>query len=550
VSPNQSRSPTAPFPRPIDLRRLPWPTPLARDYCHTYDKLESFYRGSPVTPSQWHNTIEARRASPVNTEALVGILNTQLCARGAPAEALAAAERLGQTDAVAVVTGQQAGLFGGPLFTLFKAVTAIALAQRVEMEHSVKTVPVFWIDAEDHDLDEISSCAVLDSDLELHRIQLDLSSKVGQPLSSVRLTEDIDSILDTLRQTLPRTEFSAEIIQGLATCYSTGTGMVEAFARWLDATLGRHGLVVFDASDSSAKPLVQSIFDKELQLRGETSRLAAAAGVRLSNHGYHAQVKPPDDAIALFKLDGTRRPIRLKGTEFTIGNELINGEALQHQVRMHPEEFSPNVLLRPIVQDTLFPTIAYVPGPNELAYLGQLRQVYKCFGVPMPLIYPRLSATIVDRAAVKFLTRYDVDFETLQASDDGALNQLISAQLPSGIDVAIEDAGKHIVKSLELIAQEAATVDPTLVGATQTTRERMERDLRNLKTKIIQAAKRRDETLRRQFNRTRASLFPTGHSQERSVASIYFLNRYGPNLIKSLLDHLPLEIGQHWLLTI
>ena len=168
----------------------------------------------------------------------------------------------------------------------------------------------------------------------------------------------------------------------------------------------------------------------------------------------------------------------------------------------------------------------------------------------MPLIYPRLSATIVDRAAVKFLTRYDVDFETLQASDDGALNQLISAQLPSGIDVAIEDAGKHIVKSLELIAQEAATVDPTLVGATQTTRERMERDLRNLKTKIIQAAKRRDETLRRQFNRTRASLFPTGHSQERSVASIYFLNRYGPNLIKSLLDHLPLEIGQHWLLTI
>lgn len=548
--PDQSRSQAAPFRRSIDLRRLPWPTPLARDYCHTYDKLESFYRGSPVSPSQWHDTIEARRASPVNTKALVDILNTQLRDRGAPAEALAGADRLGQTDAVAVITGQQAGLFGGPLFTLFKAATAIALAQRVEIEHSVKTVPVFWIDAEDHDLDEISSCTVLDRDLEPHRIELDLSSKVGQPLSSVRLTEDIGSILDTLKKTLPKTEFSTEIIQSLAACYSSGTGMVEAFAQWLDTTLGRHGLVVFDASDSSAKLLVQSIFEKELQLRGETSRLAAAAGVQLSNHGYHAQVKPPDDAIALFKLDGIRRPIRLKGDEFTIGDELINGDTLQHQVRMHPEKFSPNVLLRPIVQDTLFPTIAYVPGPNELAYLGQLRQVYECFGLPMPLIYPRLSATIVDRAAAKFLTRYEVDFETLQAADDGALNKLIAAQLPSGIDVAIENAGRHIVKSLELIAHETANVDPTLVGATQTTRDRMERDLRNLKTKIIQAAKRRDETLRRQFNRTRTSLFPTGHSQERSVSSIYFLNQYGPNLINSLLEDLPLEIGQHWLLTI
>ena len=176
---------------------------------------------------------------------------------------------------------------------------------------------------------------MLDRDLEPHRIELDLSSKVGQPLSSVRLTEDIGSILDTLKKTLPKTEFSTEIIQSLAACYSSGTGMVEAFAQWLDTTLGRHGLVVFDASDSSAKLLVQSIFEKELQLRGETSRLAAAAGVQLSTHGYNAQVKPPDDAIALFKLDGIRRPIRLKGDEFTIGDELINGDTLQHQVRMH-----------------------------------------------------------------------------------------------------------------------------------------------------------------------------------------------------------------------
>ena len=249
-------------------------------------------------------------------------------------------------------------------------------------------------------------------------------------------------------------------------------------------------------------------------------------------------------------VDGSRQPIRLSNDAFTVGDTTVAADQLLDRVRTHPDAFSPNVLLRPIVQDTLFPTVAYVAGPHELAYLGQLRQAYARFGVPMPLIYPRASATLVDRATVKFLTRYNVEFETLQAQDDGVLNQLLTVQLPPTLERALGDTERNIAEHLLALEAEVPSIDPTLGGAVQTTRGRMERDLRNLRGKIVQAAKRRDETLRRQFHRARAQAFPGGDPQERAVAFIYFLNRYGPSLVEQLLAELPLDMGKHWLLTV
>ena len=548
--PDTPRTPASPFSNSIGLGRFSWATPLARDYCHAYERLDAFYAGAPAVPASWQNAIEARRASQIDATAVSNIVTNQLRTRGAPPEALAAAARLGETGTVAIVTGQQAGLFGGPLFTLFKALTAIALARRVESAHGVQAVPVFWVDAEDHDVDEVRTCGVLDANLQLCRIALDLPTETGRPVGSLRLPDAVGSTIDALRDAMPRTEFSDPLLETLADAYSAGAGMVEAFARWLDATLGAHGLVVFDPSDRAAKPLVRSVFDQELRSRGETSRLAARAGERLAAHGYHVQVTPTADAVALFDLDGTRRTIRLQDDGFAVGERRYGHDELLGKVRDHPETFSPNVLLRPIVQDTLFPTIAYVSGPNELAYLGQLRQAYEQFGVPMPLIYPRLSATLLDRASTKFLARHSLDFETLQAQDDSVLNRLISAQLPPEIETALSLAEQQVGETLDAIADTVPAVDPTLSGATRTTRERMERDLRTLRGKIVQAAKRRDETLRRQFSRARGQAFPEGDPQERAVASVYFFNKYGPNLVDQLLDSLPLDVGQHWLVTV
>ena len=215
-----------------------------------------------------------------------------------------------------------------------------------------------------------------------------------------------------------------------------------------------------------------------------------------------------------------------------------------------PSGFSPNVLLRPIVQDTLFPTICYVAGPNELAYLGQLRGVYQHFGVPMPLMYPRATATLLDSAAVRFLTRYRLPLEALQAQDEAALNGLLEAQIPPTVEESFAEAARAIDTEMSKLVGAIPALDPTLEGAAKSTLGRMQHDLQTLHGKMIQAAKRRDETLRRQFMHARALAFPDGHAQERTIGFVSFLNQYGPALVERLDEELPIDMGRHWIVTI
>jgi uncharacterized protein YllA (UPF0747 family) len=208
------------------------------------------------------------------------------------------------------------------------------------------------------------------------------------------------------------------------------------------------------------------------------------------------------------------------------------------------------VLLRPIVQDTLFPTICYVAGPSELAYLGQLREVYEHFDLPMPLVHPRTTASLVDSATTRFLTKYDVPFEELQPQDEAALNRLLASQLPPSVEAALNDAQEATQRVMAQVIDAMPAVDPTLAGAARTTRGKIEHELRQLHGKLIQALKKRDETLRRQFTRAQALTFPQGHLQERVVGGTCFLNLYGPALIDRLFEELPMELGQHWVISV
>ena len=534
---------------PIDLRRLPWTRRLVRDYSHAFERLAPFYAGSPAAPEAWAEAVERCRRRPPRP-AMADVLAAQLAARAAPAAARAAARRLAEPGAAAVVTGQQAGLFGGPLYTLLKALTGIRLAERLAREHDATVVPIFWVDAEDHDLDEIRDCPLLDADLDPHAIRLDLDAPRGTAAAAIRLAGNVRDATAALRELLPPTEFTDEVLAGLDAAYAEGTRLVEAFARWLDRLAGPAGLVVFDASDPAAKPLVRSLFADELRASGGTARQAAAAGAALAAAGYHAQVEPQPDGVALFRLDETRQPIRVAPEGFSVGERVVAADELLREVDAHPARFSPNVLLRPLVQDALFPTAAYVSGPNELAYLGQLRGVYERFGIPMPIIFPRASATIVDRATVRFLERYGLDFADLRPRDDGVLNRLLAAQIPAELETALAGADAAVDERLAAVSAAAPLLDPTLSGVVESTRKRMQRDLATLRGKVVQAAKRRDETLRRQFRRARAQAFPNGEPQERSVGTVYFLNRYGPAFVDRLLADLPLDPSRHWLLTI
>ena len=363
-------------------------------------------------------------------------------------------------------------------------------------------------------------------------------------------TTRITGVLDELEQILPATEFRADVMTMLRRAYAPGLGMAEAFGRWLEAVLGERGLVLFDSSDAAAKPLVSRVFTRELSMPGETARRAALAGSDLIARGYHSQVNAHNDTVALFHLSEKRRAIRQQDGQFVMGEERLAAAALLQTAAERPEGFSPNVLLRPIVQDTLFPTVCYVAGPNELAYLAQLRGVYEHFGVPMPLMYPRASATLVDSAAVRFLTKYDVPLESLQAQDEAALNELLKTQIPESVDQAFGETSRAIDSQMGHLVEIIPAIDPTLGATAKSTLGRMQHDLQTLHAKMIQAAKRRDETLRRQFMRTRALTFPAGHAQERTIAFVSFLNQYGPSLVDRLDRELPLDLGRHWIITI
>ena len=536
---------------PVDVRRFPWIRRLAADYAYDFPSVAPFFSGDPADHGAWSAAITRTQDHHRARADIASVIAAQQARRGAPPRAVDAAASLADPRTVAIVTGQQAGLFGGPLFTLLKALTAIRLAAQVTRDHQVPAVAVFWIDAEDHDWDEVRSCAVYDEDLVVRTVALPPRAAADHsPVAAVRLDDPMAAVLDELERTLPGTEFRGDLVARLRRAYAPGTGMAEAFGTWIEQTLGDRGLIVFDSSDPASKPLVRDVFTRELSSPGQTARLAARAGSDLVARGYHSQVHAQDDHLALFHVEGVRRALRQEDGHFVAGDTSFPAGALVQQAKDSPAAFSPNVLLRPVVQDTLFPTVCYVAGPNELAYLGQLRGVYEHFGVPMPLMYPRASATILDSAALRFLHKYQLPFEALQAQDEAALNDLLQSQIPPAVEDAFVRARELIESGMAGVGEKTSAIDPTLEGAVRSTVGRMQHDLQTLHAKMIHAAKRRDETLRRQFTRARALAFPDGHAQERTVGFISFLNQYGPALIPRLEEELPLDIGKHWIVTI
>jgi bacillithiol biosynthesis cysteine-adding enzyme BshC len=553
---------TSPAKYALELPQVPWARKFGIDYVQHFDHVAPFFAGDPASADAWRDAIARAQRHPRARVELVALLTAQQQGRQAPPAALAASARLADPASVAIVTGQQAGLFGGPVFTLLKALTAIKLARQIERDHGVPAVPVFWIDAEDHDWDEVSTCGVLDPDNGLKVITAPRPDGANEgPVARVKLDERITATLDELQASLPPTEFTGPLMDRLRAFYAPGAGMSTAFGCWVESLLGPLGLVLYCSADPAAKPLAAPVFLHELSTAGRTAALANKSGAEMEARGYHAQVTPSADTVALFHLNATREPIRLAegganggaaegGNAFVIAEQTIPADTLIAEAKAHPERFSPNVLLRPLVQDTLFPTIAYIGGPSELTYLGQLREVYAHFGIPMPLMYPRISATVLDAGATRFLSRYDLPLGTLQPQDEAALNALLESQLPPSVDAALQEAERTIEARMQAVVAAVPTIDPTLEGAAKSALGKMTHELTALHNKIIQAAKRRDETLRRQFVRARAQAFPGGDPQERAIGFITLINRYGPALVDLLDQELSPDLGRHWVLTL
>ncbi len=536
----------------IDLARLPWIRPLVGAYANDFPSVAPLFAGDPKDPAAWRDAIRRVQQAPRDSMPTCRALARQLERRGAPPAAKEAAAKLAHPATVAIVTGQQAGAFGGPLYTLLKAATTIQLARKVSAEHGVMAVPIFWVDAEDHDWDEVRTAQILNRDLALAEVSLGASAgDDGRPVAARVLDDRVEDTLGALEVLLPPTEFTADVLVRLRRHYRAGASVATAFAGWIEDLLGASGLIVFEAADPEAKPAVADLFAKELQ-QPCTARLARLAAETMRRLGHSPQVEPPEGSVAVFYLDAAgRSPIKRRGDDgYLIGDRPRSAADLSAEARAHPERFSPNVLLRPLVQDRLFPTVCYVAGPAELAYQAQLRGVYQEFGVEPPLLYPRASATLLDSSAARFLDRHNLPIEQLQAQDESALNRLLEAQLPASVGQVITNAERYLVDQADELKPAVAAIDPTLAGAVETTIERVRETFAHLQGKIVQASKRKDQTLRRQFERARALAFPGGEPQERGLNVVAFVNRYGPALGERLVEVLPLETDKHYVLTL
>jgi len=518
-------------------------------YALDFASIAGFFAGNPAQPDAWRDALARVRRAPRDRAAIGSVLARQLAARSAPVQARRAAERLADPAAVAVVTGQQAGLFGGPLYTLLKAITAIQVAREVGAAHGVPAIPVFWVAGEDHDWLEVRGANFLDAEFGRRDVVLaDLPGSGMKPVDDLVLDGSVEDAIQVLERALPATEFKSDVMARLREHYRPGASMARAFAGWLDTLLGAQGLVVFEGSDPRAKPIIADLFVRELSDPARSVALVTAACADLRARGFEPQVVPADDGTTLFYLDAAgRHAVKRKGSGLSVaGRERSVGD-LAAEASTHPERFSPNVLLRSVVQDRLFPTICSVGGPAEIAYHAELGGIYHAHGVERPLVCPRASATLIDSAAAKFLDRPDVTFGGLQAQSEAFLNQLLANQIPPAIDQGLDDAARDVGAQLDRIRGAVGSVDPTLVGAADTTRDRMLDSLKQLQAKIVQASKRKDDTLRRQFLRTQTLVFPGGHPQERDLSVAFFVSRHGPALVDRLIDGLPHDARSHYL---
>jgi bacillithiol biosynthesis cysteine-adding enzyme BshC len=469
-------------------------------------------------------------------DAVAAALARQQSERGAP-EAATEAGRLAEPGAVAVVTGQQAGLFGGPLFVLHKALCTLEIARRLSESRAEPVVPVFWVASEDHDFAEVRSVCVIDGNGGIRPLRYTPAEEpTGQPAWSIVLDDDVSRLVSQLRESLPSSPSRDDVVAIVEECYRPGQTLSGAFARLLSRLLP--GLVVLDPSDPALKAAMAPVLAREIEEASPSSRLALEAGEALLAAGYHQQVPVRPGFLNLFVLaEGERRAIAIADGDLEVrglGRTLSVGDALR-QLAADPVPWSPNALLRPIAQDAMLPTAAYVGGPAEIAYHAQIGAAYPHFGVPRPALVPRPSVTLVEPAQVRALEAEGLALPDLAGDPEAVLGRWVRQTYPE-VDEAFAATRGAIEREMTALEETLAALDPTLAGAAASARGRALHQVDGLREKSTRALKKRDEGRAARLRRAHDALFPGGSFQERGLGLITAIARHGLAVCAELRD--------------
>lgn len=456
-------------------------------------------------------------------------------------------DRIREGGGFVVTTGQQPGLFASPLYSLYKALTAVKLAERLEAELGRPVAPLFWVASEDHDWDETNHTWVVDVENELHRIELPPVEGSGSaPLYRVPVDRVAGGALDQLEALLPDTPVAAEAVALFREAYGgEGVTLASGFQAAMERLLEPFGVLFTQAHDPVLKELSVPVLEGAVTRSRELeARLVARSG-ELEAAGYGAQVSIMPDGVNLF-LEGPAGRERLYRDES--GYHLRHSELkLSHdevlaRIRSGEGTASPNVLLRPVAEAHVFPTLSYVAGPGELSYFAQMGPVFQELGVGMPVIHPRLGVTVVERKIRKVLDKFHVAEERLFQPFHELAGEIARDDVPEDVRRALGQIRGALGKGAGELTSAARAVDPTLKGPIQHARGVAMEAFAEAEKKILQAVKRENETALQQLEKAQLHIAPEGKPQERIFGPVYYLSRYGREWVQAVADAMEVSL--------
>ena len=527
---------------------LPSSTRLSTDFLYDFERVRPYY-GRPPDLDEFRAAAGEVSLPPDHRQALVEALRRQNA--GCGEETAHRLDLLGEAGTVTVTTGQQIGLFGGPSFAVYKALTAVKTAEALR-SRGVPAVPVFWLATEDHDLAEVDHVWLLDRESNPLRVAVETSAGPHQPVGEAGLTESAPAQLREAVTAalggLPHGEFAAQLA---SECYGEGADLRSAFRAMFQKLFDRHGLILIDPMDPALRKLAAPTFRAAIEGAAELNDEIMARSEELEQAGYHAQCHVTAETSPVFLMKGRRRTtLKLEGNAYSDGEQSHTVAQLAALVDEAPERFSPNVLLRPVIQDFLLPTAVYVTGPAESAYLAQAEVLYRRLLGRMPVVSPRASFTVLDARAERYLDRYGLGVVDCFQPADNLRRRISGSLIPASLEKAFDDGERTINASLDAVDSDLTKFDPTLGAALSNVRKKMLYQFGKVRATVARESLRRDERAGREAAHLANLVFPNGTLQERSFSALSFLARHGEPFLDRIHESIQIDCHDHQVVVI
>lgn len=452
-------------------------------------------------------------------------------------------ERLSRPGTVAVVTGQQVGFLSGPAYTIYKALTAVRLAERLSAR-GIDAVPVFWLATEDHDFPEVNHAWVYNGDNLPTRLECVATPEANQPVGGIVLGDFDWSALSSALAGLP---FADDIVAVARDAYARGTTLGQAFRTLVSTLLAGHPMLYVDPLAEPIRRLAAPLLHDAVAAEPQLKQGLLDRNRELTGKGYHAQVHVDAKTSLVFLLEnGRRQTLRPQNGNYIVGGRIIPRAELESRA----EHLSPNALLRPVVQDYILPTIAYIGGPAELAYLAQSEVIYRELLGRQPVALHRAGFTVFDSRSRKLIERYNLCLPDFFHGEEALRARLASRLVPPSLQTLLSATKEAATGAIQRLSSELQQFDPTLAKAAERSRRKMEYQVQKIERKVARQILQRDEMAAKHAASLNGLLYPHKHLQERFYSILPLLAEHGPDFPAQMYPHVQLDCPDHQLVTV